>query len=144
MQDTTKEFFLQRKEEVAALSRETKSVTTTKTTITTVETSVLTTIKPVVDFAENFVSKVTYPSLVTTQPKPQPYVPSDDILTNVSRAINDTSLPAKQPLQRHDPFNYITSRDFVVSFIFFFVASPSLGPAGIVLLVSISPSTYPQ
>ena len=127
MQDTTQEEFLTRREELAQ-SRIQQAQQASKPLVNEtaqVINEIYPTFKEVKEpLINNHTAQITAANTRPVQTKP--VVEGTDTMSNVLRALNDTSLPSKQPLQAGDPFTYMTSRDFLVSFVFASLAFVSL------------------
>lgn len=112
MEDINKEEFLQKREEMTE-SLKVKHTPVVSQVTETIRNNV---IAPSKEIITNVFEQ---PQQRTTTSQNTPVQPvSSDPLSNVSRALNDAILPAKSQLSPHDPFNFLTSKDYLASFVF--------------------------
>jgi len=107
MENTTREDYLEKREEYLQRSRETKP--------TPVVDEQFNELKPNVP---NTVSSRNEERTVSSSCQSSPVIIGNDLMYSVLGAIQGTILPSKQPLQKNDPFNYMISREFIVMFMF--------------------------
>ncbi len=107
MEHTTREDYLQKKEEYLESLRETKPTPSVDQQFNEIKQNIPEAINPSV-----------VQTTVNNSSKSSQFVQGTEMMSNILGAIQETVLPAKQPLQKHDPFNYMISRDFIVLFMF--------------------------
>jgi hypothetical protein len=105
MEHTTREDYLQRREEFMERPRETKSTPPVDQQL----------IEPIQNIPDSVKTPVVHKT-IANEPKSCQVIQGTDMMSNILGAIQGTVLPSKQPLQKNDPFNYMISRDFIVLF----------------------------
>jgi hypothetical protein len=114
MQDTTKEDFLIKNEEFLEKQREkARAAVSTQKSLPENIKQIIPNLNLVNNAQPNIDKQVERTPVVESS-----LVHGSDPFSNVLKALIDTSLPSKQPLHKADPFNFMTSRDFIVSFVF--------------------------
>jgi hypothetical protein len=108
MEHTTREDYLQKKEEHLETQRQTtKPTPPVDQQFNEIKSNVPEVVNPYV-----------VPKSINNPSQSSQVVQGTDMMSNILGAIQETVLPAKQPLQKEDPFNFMISRDFIVLFMF--------------------------
>ena len=107
MEDIEKEDYLIKKEEFITFQKANSELRKNINDITTIY---LNKIEPIV----NNLNNVTKPKEGKSKSSASEETSE---MNNIVNALNDTSLPSKQPLQSNDPFIYLSSRTFMLSFL---------------------------
>lgn len=112
MQDMTKDDYFSKREDFIQYSKEWNEKSQIKKVV---KNTLIEKVEPIINNIQNVINSNSTPML-STQTIGRPIIEGKDEMSDIYRALADASLPSKQPLQSTDPFIYLTSKNFVVSF----------------------------
>ena len=107
MEDIAKEDFLIKKEEYLVFKKANSELQKNINNVTTI----------ISDKIEPLINNFNTNSRPKVEKSKSSISEGNSDMNNIVNALNDTSLPSKQPLQESDPFVYLSSRNYMLSFV---------------------------